>query len=194
MECGEDHILGSQPQDCFACLAEHRDRLLAALRIAQPEFCSLKCPSVFRTPDSKRHIPACVEMQAAIVEADCEGTGVMGGASATAPMPTIVDLFDVALNGANNAMPVLIAMLKTANLKGGLVVADEVWGNVKCALKVYGEQRDLILAAVRASAPAQGEIARLALMVEVRNAQLAELRASAPALGPTSDAEEEAAT
>lgn len=70
MECGEDHVVGSRPDACFACLSEHRDRLLAALRIAQPEFCSMKCPSVFRGPDSERHIPACVEMLAAIDEAE----------------------------------------------------------------------------------------------------------------------------
>lgn len=66
LECGEDHEVGSRPNDCFACLSEQRDRLLAALKVAQPGFCSLKCPSVFRGPDAARHIPACVEMQTLI--------------------------------------------------------------------------------------------------------------------------------
>lgn len=32
LECGEDHLVGSRPDDCFACLAEQRDALLAVLR------------------------------------------------------------------------------------------------------------------------------------------------------------------
>lgn len=70
MECGEDHIVGSRPGDCFACLAEQRDKLLSALKAAQPEFCSMKCPSIFRGPDSARHIPDCLAMQATINEAE----------------------------------------------------------------------------------------------------------------------------
>lgn len=29
--CGEDHIIGTKPETCFACLSEQRDDLLAAL-------------------------------------------------------------------------------------------------------------------------------------------------------------------
>jgi len=64
---------------------------------------------------------------------------VMGGH--IPPMPSRDDLFGIALNGANTAMPVLITMLKTAGLKRGLMVADEIWGNVKCALKVHNERQ-----------------------------------------------------
>ena len=31
-ECGEDHIVGERPDDCFSCLSEQRDSLLTALR------------------------------------------------------------------------------------------------------------------------------------------------------------------
>ena len=31
-ECGEDHIVGERPDDCFACLSEQRDSLLTTLR------------------------------------------------------------------------------------------------------------------------------------------------------------------
>lgn len=48
--------------------------LLDALKLAQPEFCSTKCPSVFRGPDSARHVPECEAMRAAIQKA--EGTHV----------------------------------------------------------------------------------------------------------------------
>lgn len=34
-ECGEDHIVGERPDDCFACLSEQRDELLAALKAAR---------------------------------------------------------------------------------------------------------------------------------------------------------------
>lgn len=54
-----------------------------------------------------------------------------------APMPTAVDLFRVALEGADSALPVLITMLTKVGLKQGVVVADEIHGNIKCALKVY---------------------------------------------------------
>lgn len=30
--CGEDHIIGTKPETCFACLAEQRDELLSCLR------------------------------------------------------------------------------------------------------------------------------------------------------------------
>lgn len=30
--CGEDHIIGTKPETCFACLSEQRDELLAALK------------------------------------------------------------------------------------------------------------------------------------------------------------------
>jgi len=46
-----------------------RDRLCAALKLAQPEFCSMRCPSVFRGPDSARHLPECTAMQTIIAEA-----------------------------------------------------------------------------------------------------------------------------
>jgi hypothetical protein len=42
---------------------------VSALKAAQSDFCSNKCPSVF-TDDSARHIPACVEMQIAIERAE----------------------------------------------------------------------------------------------------------------------------
>lgn len=29
--CGEDHIIGTEPETCFACLSEQRDDLLTAL-------------------------------------------------------------------------------------------------------------------------------------------------------------------
>lgn len=32
-ECGEDHVIGERPDDCFACLSEQRDELLAALKL-----------------------------------------------------------------------------------------------------------------------------------------------------------------
>lgn len=32
-ECGEDHVIGERPHDCFACLSEQRDELLAALEV-----------------------------------------------------------------------------------------------------------------------------------------------------------------
>lgn len=63
------------------------------------------------------------------------------------PRITFADLFDVALKGADVAMPVLVTMLKTADLKGGLMVADEIWGSVKTAHKVWREQRDTIVTA-----------------------------------------------
>lgn len=69
-ECGEDHEVGSRPNHCFACLSEQRDKLLAALKAAQPQFCSMKCPSIFKGPDSARHIAECVAMQAAINETE----------------------------------------------------------------------------------------------------------------------------
>ena len=31
-ECGEDHVIGERPDDCFACLSEQRDELLTALK------------------------------------------------------------------------------------------------------------------------------------------------------------------
>jgi hypothetical protein len=43
-----------------------RDELLRLLKIAQPEFCSMHCPSIFRGPDSVRHGKVCDEMRAAI--------------------------------------------------------------------------------------------------------------------------------
>lgn len=75
-----------------------------------------------------------------------EGPSVIG-ARPSAP-PTAVDWFDVALDGASKALPVLAAMLKAANLKQGLVVADQISADIKCALKVYREQRHLFVAAV----------------------------------------------
>lgn len=53
------------------------------------------------------------------------------------PMPTAVDLFDVALDGASKALPVLMTILTNAGLKEGAQVADEIAANVNCALKVY---------------------------------------------------------
>jgi hypothetical protein len=62
-------------EDAFQRVIEQRNRflkerkaLLVALKTAQPEFCSMRCPSVFRGPDSARHVPACEEMQSLIAE------------------------------------------------------------------------------------------------------------------------------
>ena len=49
--------------------------------------------------------------------------------------------------GASDALPVLITMLRKVGLKEGLVVADEIWGNVKCALKVHHETKLTALSA-----------------------------------------------
>ena len=38
------------------------------LKLAQPEFCSMRCPSIFNGPDGVRHIPECDEMRAAIAK------------------------------------------------------------------------------------------------------------------------------
>lgn len=45
---------------------------LELLKVAQPEFCSMKCPSVLKGPDSARHTPQCLAMQAAIVGAQAQ--------------------------------------------------------------------------------------------------------------------------
>lgn len=63
-------------------------------------------------------------------------------------VPTPLDLFRVALEGADTAMPVLVTMLKTAKLRAGLTVADEIAANVKCALKVLREHSEALDAGV----------------------------------------------
>ena len=68
--CGEDHIVGSCPDDCFACLAEQRDELLANIRLAADSFCSLNCPSVFKSQDEPRHIPDCERIRASIASVE----------------------------------------------------------------------------------------------------------------------------
>lgn len=50
----------------LAAMAAQRDELLRLLKIAQPEWCSLRCPSIFRGPDSARHLQICDDMRAAI--------------------------------------------------------------------------------------------------------------------------------
>ena len=57
-------------EDPCASIRDQRDKLLACLKVAQPEFCSLKCPSVFRGPDSVRHLPDCERMRAVIEKAE----------------------------------------------------------------------------------------------------------------------------
>lgn len=66
MECGEDHIVGSRPDDCFACLSDRCDELLAALRLTHPEFCSARCPSVFTSSDQPRHCQECESIRTLI--------------------------------------------------------------------------------------------------------------------------------
>ena len=86
-----------------------------------------------------------------------------------APVPSAVDLFDVALRGANTALPVLITMLKKVGLRKGMVVADEIQGNVACALKVLRERRSEIAEAVPAPPPVEPEIGGLSI---VRQAEI----------------------
>lgn len=40
-QCGEDHIIGERPDDCFACLSEQRDELLSALKALRESFVNL---------------------------------------------------------------------------------------------------------------------------------------------------------
>ncbi len=44
--------------------------LLACLKAAQPEFCSMKCPSVGKAGAPIPHLPACQQMRAAIAQAE----------------------------------------------------------------------------------------------------------------------------
>jgi hypothetical protein len=44
--------------------------LLAALKLAAPEYCSLRCPSVFTASSQPRHTPECAAIRAAIAKAE----------------------------------------------------------------------------------------------------------------------------
>jgi hypothetical protein len=59
-ECGEDHIIGSQPDDCFACLSEQRDELQRTLRmiLAEPHGCPM-CDSGALRNKAKEHWNTC---------------------------------------------------------------------------------------------------------------------------------------
>lgn len=48
--------------DCSRA-ADALERLRDALRQAQPEYCSMRCPSVFYSPDAPRHLPECDAMR-----------------------------------------------------------------------------------------------------------------------------------
>jgi hypothetical protein len=50
----------------FQSVVEQRNRLLKALKLAHPDFCSLRCPSNFTSPDQPRHIQECEEMRAVL--------------------------------------------------------------------------------------------------------------------------------
>jgi hypothetical protein len=63
-----DGPMGITPED--QALIAVAPELLSSLKRAQPEYCSMRCPSVFRGPDSARHIPECLEMQEAIAKAE----------------------------------------------------------------------------------------------------------------------------
>lgn len=79
---GGENRMGGPEWTCAVCGGRGKQPVregetpLELLKVAQPEFCSMKCPSVFRGPDSARHTPQCLAMQAAIV-----------GAQAPAPQP-----------------------------------------------------------------------------------------------------------
>lgn len=65
-----DGPMGITPED-QQLIAAAPD-LLEWLKMAQPEFCSMKCQSVFRGPDSARHVHNCEAMRAVIAKADGE--------------------------------------------------------------------------------------------------------------------------
>lgn len=44
-------------------LKRERDEATALLKQAQPEYCSMKCPSVFTDASSPRHTPECDAMR-----------------------------------------------------------------------------------------------------------------------------------
>lgn len=62
-------------------------------------------------------------------------------------------LIDTALQGAANALPVLFTMLTKAGLREGAMVADEINGNVLCAIKQLAHGRR---PALKTSAPQAG--------------------------------------
>lgn len=66
--CGEDHVIGDCPNDCFACLAEQRDKLLAAVKaiFAERWGCPMCDSGVLRNP-AKTHWPECSFAQAEAV-------------------------------------------------------------------------------------------------------------------------------
>lgn len=47
--------------------------LLAALRLALVEFCSNRCPTVFKSPDEPRHCEPCLAIRATIAQAEGRG-------------------------------------------------------------------------------------------------------------------------
>lgn len=42
--------------------------LVAALRITHPEYCSMRCPSHFTSPEQPRHTPECARIAALICD------------------------------------------------------------------------------------------------------------------------------
>jgi hypothetical protein len=72
-ECGEDHIVGSRPDDCFACLSEQRDELLKALKAVTEtaDDCPVCDRGRLRNPD-KTHWPECPFGRALMVIANTE--------------------------------------------------------------------------------------------------------------------------
>lgn len=80
-ECGEDHVVGSRPDECFACLSDQRDELLAALKaVAQTDDdCPLCDRGRLRNPQ-KQHWPECPFGRAQAVIARTEdGLDAQGG-------------------------------------------------------------------------------------------------------------------
>lgn len=61
-----DVDLDRRREEVFQCVIEHRNRLLKALKVAAPEFCSMRCPSHFASSVESRHTAECAEMRSAL--------------------------------------------------------------------------------------------------------------------------------
>ena len=59
-ECGEDHLVGSEPDRCFACLSSRYDDLVTAIKALQadPHGCSFCDSGKLRNPE-KGHRETC---------------------------------------------------------------------------------------------------------------------------------------
>lgn len=83
--CGEDHVVGERADDCFACLADQRDELLAVLKAVSKtdDDCPMCDRGRLRNPQ-KTHWPECPFGRAqALIDKVAypprEGTDVMDG-------------------------------------------------------------------------------------------------------------------